>query len=157
MVETTEMVNEIHETASAKTTGLAGRWRAFLALGWASLAFAALQSLCTLMIGLGGARLIIGLLSAAAASSVFSGTRFLHQNALRRPMIVFALLGAVVNLIVIAQIRHLRNRPAARWRLDLAALPGKLRQERWQIGLSVVTLGLLVVEEWLHVVRHHRW
>ncbi len=127
------------------------------AMGWTALGFAAIQSMCTVMQGLGGARLVINFFSLAAAASVFSTVRFIHQTALRRPMIVLALVGSVLNLIVVAQVRRLRNRPAARWRLDVAGLPKMIRQENWQIGLSVAALVLLVVEEWIHVVEHHRW
>ena len=125
-------------------------------VAWASLGFAVLQSVCTVLIGLGGARLVISVLSLAAASSFFARARWLHQDSLRLPMVLFAAAGAVVNLIVVWQVRRLRNRPAAQWRLNTATLKSTLRQERWQIGLAELTLVLVVVEEWLHFLQHHR-
>jgi hypothetical protein len=136
-------------------TGRPKRW--FPAVAWTSLAFAVLQSGCTIMIGLGGARLVISFLSLAAASSVFATARFVHQNAFRVPMIIIAVIGAVLNLIVVAQVRHLRNRPSARWRLDMSSLPKKLRQENWQITLSIITLVVVAIEESIHRVRHHHF
>jgi hypothetical protein len=54
-----------------------------------------------------------------------------------------------VNLGVLWQVRRLRNRPAARWR----ALPlngGALRKEDLQLWLSLATLAVVAVEEYLH-------
>jgi hypothetical protein len=127
------------------------------AVGWTTVGFAAIQSMCTLMQGLGAGRLVINFLSLAAAASVFHTVRFIHQDSLRRPMIIVAVVGAVLNLIVVAQVRRLRNRPAARWRLDMARLPKLIRQENWQIRLSVLALVLVAVEETIHIVVHHRW
>jgi hypothetical protein len=131
--------------------------RLFSGVAWTGLVFAFLQSVCTVLIGLGGARLLIGLLSLATASTVFARMDAFHADWLRIPMIAFAVLGSLVNLIVVAQVRRLRSRPAARWRLDMAGLPGKVRQERWQVVLSVVTLVLVVVEEVLHHGRNGHW
>jgi hypothetical protein len=127
------------------------------AMGWTTVGFATIQSMCTLMQGLGAGRLVVNFLSLAAAASVFHTVRFIHQDPLRRSMIIVAVVGAVLNLIVVAQVRRLRNRPAARWRLDTARLPKLIRQENWQIGLSAVALVLVAVEETIHIVVHHRW
>jgi hypothetical protein len=134
-----------------------GRGRALSAVAWGSLAFAVLQSACTVMIGLGGARLLISVLSLAAATSVISDVRWFHRDLLRVPMMLFAGVGAVLNLIVVAQVRRLRNRPSARWRLNLTEQAAKVRQERWQIVLSVGTLVLLAFEESSHWIHLHRW
>jgi len=142
------------ETRDVNATEQVEQGRVVSTVAWTSLGFAALQSLCTVMFGLSGGRLVIALLSAATASSFFTGVRFWHQDALRIPMVVFAVLGGVVNLILVAQVRRLRNRPSARWRLDMAALAGTVRRERWLIWTSVVTLGLVAVEEALHVYQH---
>jgi hypothetical protein len=163
MANPTELLKETKlsppETGVADVTGSdAGeRKRWFPAVAWTSLAFAVLQSGCTIMIGLGGARLVISFLSLAAASSVFATARFVHQNAFRVPKIIIAVIGAVLNLIVVAQVRHLRNRPSARWRLDMSSLRKKLRQENWQIALSIITLVVVAIEESIHRVRHHHF
>jgi hypothetical protein len=131
--------------------------RVFSAVAWTGLSFAFLQSVCTVLIGLGGARLLISLVSFAAASSVFTRMDAFHRDGLRIPMMIFACVGALLNLIVVAQVRRLRNRPSARWRIDVSAVGVKMRQERWQIVLSVVTLVLVVVEEVFHRMHVHSW
>jgi len=119
--------------------------------------FAVLQSVCTVLIGLGGARILISALSLASATSVMSGVDWLHRDIFRIPMMLFACIGAILSLIVVAQVRTLRNRPSARWRLDLAAQAKRVKQERWQVFLSVVTLVLLAAEELIHRGYHHHW
>src|ERR1700679_986223 len=115
MANPTELLKETKESppetdATGLTPGEPKRW--FPTVAWTSLAFAAIQSMCTLMQGLGAGRLVLNFLSLAAASSVFATTRFIPQNALRIPMIIIAVIGSVLNLIVIAQVRRLRNRPS---------------------------------------------
>jgi hypothetical protein len=144
-------------SANASSPEQTPRSRLFSAIGWTSLTFAILQSVCTVLIGLGGARLLISVLSLAAASSVFARMDALHRDGLRIPMMIFACVGAILNLIVVAQIRRLRNRPSARWRINLSSQPTKLRQERWQIAMSIATLALLVCEEIFHHFHVHRW
>ncbi len=163
MANPTELLKETK--LSPPETGVAGvngsdageRKRWFPTVAWTSLAFAVIQSMCTLMQGLGFGRLVINFLSLAAASSVFATTRFIHQNAFRIPMISIAVIGSVLNLIVVAQVRRLRNRPSAKWRLDMSSLPKKLRQERWQIALSIITLVVVAIEETIHRVVHHHF
>ena len=64
-------------------------------------------------------------------------------------MMVLALLGTSLNLM---QIRHLRNRPASRWR-QRPLSPSRIRMERVQMALSLATLVLIGVEEYLDL----RW
>lgn len=145
------------KTADTVAPELEGRGRVFTAVAWTSLFFAFLQSVCTVLIGLGGARLVIGILSLAAASSFFTHMDVFHRDGLRIPMMLFACAGAILNLIVVWQVRRLRNRPSARWRLDSTLQASKLRQERWQIILSIATLALVVWEEIFHHLHHHHW
>ncbi|MCU1322537.1 MAG: hypothetical protein JWM43_2186 [Acidobacteriaceae bacterium] len=146
-----------HEVSNQPAVERVEQGRALPVVAWTSVGFAILQSLCTTAIGLSGLRLVISMLSLASASSVLTHARWFHQAAFRRPMLLFALVGAVVNLILVAQARRLRNRPSARWRLDVAAVAGKVRRERWLIGMSLLALVLVIQEEWLHIVQHHRW
>ena len=74
-----------------------------------------------------------------------------HADALRIPMIGVALVGSLLNLAILAQVRRLRRRPASLWRQQPPS-PRKLRMERLQIVLSIGTLALIAVEEILH---HH--
>ena len=78
--------------------------------------FALLQSLCTAVLTISGIRVAIGLSALAAASGIYAPARGCHQDAIRIPMLIVATAGAVVNLAVLAWIRHLRNRPSAQWR-----------------------------------------
>src|ERR1700758_2674507 len=82
----------------------------------ASFLFALLQSLCTAVLTISGIRVAIGLSALAAASGVYAPARGFHQDAIRIPSLIAATSGAVLNLAMLAWIRHLRNRPAAQWR-----------------------------------------
>ena len=72
-----------------------------------------------------------------------------HQDWIRVPMIGLALLGSLLNLVILMQVRHLRNRPASRWR-QRPLSPHKIRMERVQMVLSLATLILIGLEEYLH-------
>jgi len=122
-------------------------------LGGASFLFALLQSLCTAVLTISGIRVAIGLSALAAASGIYAPARGFHQDAIRIPMLVIATAGAVVNLAVLAWIRHLRNRPAAQWRRrELTAK--EIRSQRLQIVLAVITLVLVGLETWTHGMVH---
>jgi hypothetical protein len=64
-------------------------------------------------------------------------------------MMVLALLGSSLNLVILMQIRHLRNRPASRWR-QRPLSPNRIGMERVQMVLSLATPVLIGVEEHLH-------
>jgi len=123
------------------------------AIAWSSFFFALLQSICTFFAAANGLRFAVGLgslvLSAGAGTMV---DRF-HADALRIPMVLLALIGSLLNLVVLAQVRRLRHRPASQWRQQPPG-PHKLRMERLQIILSVATLVLVAVEEGLHYRFH---
>lgn len=125
----------------------------FRTLGWASVLFALLQSLCTAVLTISGIRVAIGLSALAAASGIYAPARGWHQDAIRIPMLIVATLGAVVNLAVLAWIRHLRNRPSAQWRRRDLSAKAK-RSERLQIVLAIVTLILVGLETWTHPMVH---
>jgi hypothetical protein len=128
--------------------------RARLWVSWSSLLFAFLQSVCTFLMAIAGLRLIIGVSSFVLSAEVIAVLDRLHASWLRVPMIGFALIGAALNLIAILQIWHLRARPAAKWRqAPLAA--GKLRMERWQLAISLITFVLIAVEEGFHLRLFH--
>jgi hypothetical protein len=76
-----------------------------------------------------------------------------HTDSIRTPMIVIALLGSLLNLAILMHVRHLRNRPAAQWRQKPLSL--QKRTELAQLVLSVATLVLIGVEEYLHLTLHH--
>ncbi len=119
------------------------------AIAWSSLLFALLQSVCTFFAAANGLRFAIGLgslvLSAGAGAMV---DRF-HADALRIPMVGIALIGSLLNLGIVAQVRRLRRRPASQWRQQ-PPTPRRLSMERTQVILSVASLALIVVEEFFH-------
>jgi hypothetical protein len=124
-------------------------------IGWSSFLFAVLQSVCSFFVALDGLRFLIGV--GALASIVGAGQQWdrLHTYWVRVPMIVLSLVGALLNLTVLLHVRHLRSRPSAQWRLK-PLTPRKLRAERVQLALSVVTLVLIAVEEISHWHTFHR-
>lgn len=133
-------------------TGRKGAVRATIA--WSSLLFALLQSICTFFAALEGLRLIIGVGSLAISAGLVSIMGHLHADAIRIPMVLLALIGSLLNLVVLTQLRRLRNRPASQWR-QTPLSPRKIRMERWQMVLSIVTLVLIGVEEYIHLLWHH--
>lgn len=127
-------------------------------LRWAnigSVLFAFLQSICAAILAISGFRVLIGVGSLVSASGVISSLESFHRDAIRIPMMVLALVGALANLYAVWRVRSLRARPAAQWRVQPVS-PEKLRSERLQIVLSAVTLVLLVIEWILHWWLHHQ-
>ena len=123
-------------------------------LNLSGIVFAVLQSACTAVIAISGVRVAIGLGALAAAAGIHAPARGFHQDAIRIPMMVLALLGAVLNLYVVGKVRRLRSRPAAQWRQQ-PVTKKKLNAERFQIALSVLTL-LLLAAEWITHPMVHR-
>ena len=77
-----------------------------------------------------------------------------HADWIRIPMLTAATVGSVLNLTVLAHIRHLRKRPASLWRQTPVARETKKR-EREQFFLSSVSLVLVGVEEYFHYLLCH--
>ncbi len=136
-----------------KPNGFWIRLRGIRALGSISLLMALLQSLCTAVLTISGIRVAIGLTALAAAGGVYAPARGFHQDAIRIPMLILAVAGAVINLAVLAWIRHLRSRPSAQWRRRELS-PKQRRSERWQVVLAVITLVLAGLETWTHSLVH---
>lgn len=126
------------------------RWSA---VSGASLVVAAAQSLCTAVLTISGIRVAIGLSALAAASGIYAPATGFHQDAIRIPMLIVATVGAVVNLAVLAWIRHLRNRPSAQWRRRERSTQEK-RSEKLQVAMAILTLVLVGLETWTHPMVH---
>ena len=62
-------------------------------LGWSSFIFIFLQSACTFVLATSGIRVFIGLSSLAAAAGTNAPAKGFHQDAIRIPMMIFALVG----------------------------------------------------------------
>jgi hypothetical protein len=118
-------------------------------LSWSSLLFAFVQSVCTAFVALSGVRLFVGAVAFAGAVGVLEFADKLHVDPIRIPMIVLALVGAVVNLLAVWQARRLRKRGASAWR-QRPLSTGKQASERTQLVLAVLTIFLLIAEELAH-------
>ncbi len=122
-------------------------------LGLTGFVFILLQSACTAVMAISGVRVVIGLGALAAAAGLHRPASGFHADAIRIPMMIFAVLGSIVNLYVLWRIRSLRARPSSQWRAR-PVTPGQKRSEFFQIGLAVLTL-LLVLAEWAtHRIVH---
>lgn len=121
---------------------------------FASLTMAILQSVCAAVLTVSGIRVAIGL-TALAAGAVYGPVATLHQDAIRIPMLVLATGGAVVNLLVLAWIWHLRSRPSAQWRRREISSKER-RSERLQVALAVMTLFLVALEISTHTILSNR-
>ena len=123
-------------------------------IAWSSFFFAVLQSICGAVVAINGLRLAIGIGSLALSTGAGAAVVRFHTDAIRIPMIVIALLGSLLNLAILIHVRHLRNRPAAQWRQKPLS-PHQRRAELAQLILSLATLILIGVEEYLHFGFHH--
>jgi hypothetical protein len=118
-------------------------------IAWSSFFFALLQSICTFFLALSGVRLVIGIGSVVLSAGAAAALERFHANWIRLPMVGLALLGSLLNLVVLVQIRNLRSRPASRWR-QRPLSSKEVRMERVQWFLSFATLILIAIEEYLH-------
>jgi hypothetical protein len=123
-------------------------------IAWSSFFFGCLQSICTVFAALDGLRLAIGIGTLALSAGVAAKLDRFHADWIRVPMVVIALFGSSLNMVILLQIRNLRNRPASRWRQQ-APSQSKIRSERLQFALSIVTIVLIGIEEYLHYKLFH--
>lgn len=137
------------ETA-ADQTQLKFKW-----IGWSSLFLAMVQSICTVFVALNGLRLLLGAAAFGAALGTMRIIERVHVDAIRIPMVMFALAGALFNLVALWQVRRLRARAASAWRQKPVSR-SKFASEGFQLALSLVTLALLSLESFYHVrFTHH--
>lgn len=126
-----------------------------LAIASSGLLFSILQSVCTAIVTINGVRLAIGLGALAMTAGLGSSLDRFHQITwLRISLMVGALFGSTFTLAIVLHARHLRNRPAARWRMRALTVHER-RMEALQMLLSVLTLILVAVEEYLHFQLCH--
>jgi hypothetical protein len=117
----------------------------FAWLNWSGLFLAFIQSVCSAFLALHGIRFLIGIGAVVLASSAWHLAEQLHVNAIRVPMMLIALVAALLNLAALWQVRRLRARPASAWRQQ-PVTAAKRRSETLQLILSVATLVLLAAE-----------
>jgi hypothetical protein len=121
---------------------------------WSSFLLALLQSICGAIVAIDGLRLAIGMGALALSTGAGAAMIRFHADSIRIPMMAVALIGSLLNLAILIHVRHLRNRPAAQWRRKPLSLHQK-RTEHLQMILSLATLVLIGVEEYLHFGYHH--
>lgn len=121
-----------------------------LSVAASSLLFSVLQSICTAVVALNCVRLAIGIGSLAMTTGLGAAMEHFHQITwLRVTFLVGAISGSTLTLGIVLRTIRLRNRPAARWRLRPLSNKQK-RMELLQVSLSLVTLLLVMFEEYLH-------
>lgn len=121
-----------------------------LVVSGSSLLFSILQSVCTAVVAINGVRLAIGLSSLAMTVGWGAALdRFHDITWLRLTLMLGALTGSILTLFIVFHARNLRNKPAARWRLRPLTLHQR-KMEAFQIAISVLTLVLVVIEEYFH-------
>jgi hypothetical protein len=135
------------ERSVMKAVNRLPRW-----LSWSSFVFAFLQSACAAVVAISGIRVLIGLGALAAAAGTDAPPRGFHQDAIRIPMMLLALAGALINLFALWRVRTLRKRPAAQWRVQ--PLTAKEKRSEW-LQLALLTLVLLAAEWYTHSMIHH--
>jgi len=117
----------------------------FQFMSWSGLFLAFVQSVCSAFIALHGIPFQVGIGAVVLASSAWTFAERLHMDAIRIPMMLIALLAALINLIALWQVRRLRGRSASAWRQQ-PLTSAKKRSETLQLVLSVLTIALLVAE-----------
>jgi hypothetical protein len=118
-------------------------------LNWSGFFLAFLQSVCSTFIALHGIRLLVGIGAVVLASSAWHLAERLHADAIRVPMMLVALIGSLLNLAALWQVRRLRRRASSAWRQQ-PLTQSKRRSEALQLALSLLTLVLLLAEEIAH-------
>jgi hypothetical protein len=121
------------------------------AIAWSALAFAFLQSVCATVIAASGMRSAIGLAAFITSIATSAPSQDLHRVGIRLPMLIFALAGAAINFAVLWQVRRLRRRPSAQWRLTPISAR-KQRMEQFTFWVSVLTVLLVFAE----LIAHKR-
>jgi hypothetical protein len=149
------MDDSVEAPAGAPEAAAAQTVSRFKWIGWSSFFLAVVQSVCTLFVALSGLRLLLGAAAFGAAVGVMKfADRRIHIDAVRIPMEMFALAGAVFNLVALWQVRRLRGRAASAWRQKTVPR-SRFASERVQLALSVLTLILLAVESYYHLHNTH--
>ena len=136
------------DTPATVIEGLEARSRYLI---FTSFAFAVLQSVCTFALAASGLRIFIGVGALLFSLITSAPVQSFHSDVIRLPMLIFSVLGACVNLGLLWQVRRLRRRPSAQWRVRPRTQKQR-RLEALQLWFSIATLLLVLAEE----IAHHR-
>ena len=149
------MENTLENSLPAPETAADQTQSKFKWIGWSSLFLAMVQSICTVFVALSGLRLLLGAAAFGAALGTMRIVERVHVDAIRIPMVMFALAGALFNLVALWQVHRLRARAASAWRQKPVSR-SRFASEGFQLALSLVTLALLGLESFYHVrFTHH--
>jgi hypothetical protein len=149
------MANTLESSLPAPDTVADRTESRFRWIGWSSFLLAIVQSVCTIFVALSGLRLLLGAAAFASAIGAMQIIERIHVDTIRIPMVMFALAGALFNLVALWQVHRLRARSASAWRQKPVSR-SKVASEGLQLALSLVTLVLLSLESFYHVrFTHH--
>jgi hypothetical protein len=149
------MANTLESSLPAPDTVADRTESRFRWIGWSSFLLAIVQSVCTIFVALSGLRLLLGAAAFASAIGAMQIVERIHVDTIRIPMVMFALAGALFNLVALWQVHRLRARSASAWRQKPVSR-SKFASEGLQLALSLVTLVLLSLESFYHVrFTHH--
>ena len=149
------MANTLESSLPAPDTVADRTESRFRWIGWSSFFLAIVQSVCTIFAALSGLRLLLGAAAFASAIGAMQIVERIHVDTIRIPMVMFALAGALFNLVALWQVHRLRARSASAWRQKPVSR-SKFASEGLQLALSLVTLVLLGLESFYHVrFTHH--
>src|SRR6516162_4035894 len=100
-----DMANTLESSLPAPDTVADRTESRFRWIGWSSFLLAIVQSVCTIFVALSGLRLLLGAAAFSAAIGVMKiADHRIHIDSIRIPMVMFALLGAVFNLVALWQV-----------------------------------------------------
>lgn len=141
------------EAASSSPADIAAS-KPLQVFSWSAIFFAILQSACSAFVALSGIRLLLGVGALAFAAGALRFADRIHLDAIRIPMVLIALLGSTLNLLALRRVWSLRRRSASAWRQRQVPRE-KLRSERLQFVISMLTLLILAGETAAHYSLHH--
>ncbi|HEV2462719.1 MAG TPA: hypothetical protein VGT04_02850 [Acidobacteriaceae bacterium] len=142
------------ELSESATSPKSESLRARSLLSASSFVFAVLQSICGAAVLLNGFQLAVGIGALTFTSGIGLVMARLHADWIRVPMILVAVITALLNIALLVRVNRLRNRPAAQWRRKPLSRKQK-RSEALQWTFSIVALVLVGIEEYLHMGFHH--
>jgi|SwirhirootsSR3_FD_contig_91_888988_length_2587_multi_10_in_0_out_0_2 hypothetical protein len=117
---------------------------------WITLIISIIEAVCVFSVAAAKTGLVLG----AATVTLTGWTLSLHQDVIRIPLLLIAIVGSLINLSLLWRAYRLRSAPSAAWRRRALTT-----REHWRIALvfslSVVTLGLGMAEIYFHRIFHH--
>ena len=142
--------NRLSESAQAQLSTEILHSKKLAATAWGSLLLASIEAACVTFITLNGFSLLIG----AGSIGLARWATYLHNiEAIRLPVLALATVGAIANILVVANGWWLRRAPAARWRYrPLTA--SERRRILLTLGSSAITFAIVVTELLEHKALH---